>query len=64
MTDSIRFEQSSNYIFTYMLVLRAHSHIDLTRRTLDMDERRYLVGRGVVTEIQSNLGEWECEGSV
>ena len=31
---------------------------DLTRRSLDVDERRYLVGRGVVTEIQSNMGEY------
>ena len=31
---------------------------DLTRRNLDVDERRYLVGRGVVSEIQSNMGEY------
>ena len=31
--------------------------LDLTRRNLDVDERRYLVGRGVVSEIQSNMGK-------
>lgn len=30
---------------------------DWKRRTLDIDERKYLVGRGVVTETQSNMGK-------
>ena len=24
---------------------------------MDLDERKYLMGRGVVTEMQSNMGE-------
>ena len=29
---------------------------DLYRRNLELDERKYLMGRGVVTETQSNMG--------
>ena len=32
------------------------SSLDLYRRTLEIDERKYLMGRGVVTEMQSNMG--------
>ena len=48
-----------------------HTHVyqsllnaDLTRRNLDVDERRYLVGRGVVTEIQSNMGEYRVHSHI
>ena len=33
--------------------------LDLHRRNLDLDERKYLVGRGVVTETQSNMGKYD-----
>ncbi len=33
--------------------------VDLYRRTVELDERKYLMGRGVVTEMQSNMGETE-----
>ena len=38
--------------------IHACTHTDLTRRNLDVDEKRYLVGRGVVSEIQSNMGKY------
>ena len=41
-----------------LLLVMYMYYVDLTRRNLDVDERRYLVGRGVVTEIQSNMGEY------
>ena len=31
--------------------------VDLHRRNLELDERKYLMGRGVVTETQSNMGK-------
>ena len=31
--------------------------IDLQRRSLELEERKYLLGRGAVTETQSNMGE-------
>ena len=40
------------------LLVYYNCFIDLTHRNLDVDERRYLVGRGVVSEIQSNMGEY------
>ena len=33
------------------------SSSDLQRRSLELEERKYLVGRGVVTETQSNMGK-------
>ena len=50
--------------FGYLLLLKVmylHSVLklcppDLQRRSLELEERKYLVGRGVVTETQSNMG--------
>ena len=50
--------------FGYLLLLKLmclHSVLklcppDLQRRSLELEERKYLVGRGVVTETQSNMG--------
>ena len=50
------------HIFSFTLHQCTYACVDLTRRHLDMDERRYLMGRGVVTEIQSNLGKYEESG--
>ena len=33
--------------------------VDLYRRNVELDERKYLMGRGVVTEMQSNMGKIE-----
>ena len=30
---------------------------DICRRNVELDERKYLMGRGVVTETQSNMGK-------
>jgi len=51
-------------VFWYILLLKLmclHSVLklcppDLQRRSLELEERKYLVGRGVVTETQSNMG--------
>ena len=39
-------------------------HADLTRRSPELDERKYLMGRGVVTETQSNMGKTEFRTGV
>jgi len=35
----------------------------MSRRNVELDERKYLMGRGVVTEMQSNMGEKNQGGS-
>ena len=43
------------FLFTVLCTSLISS--DLQRRSLELEERKYLVGRGVVTETQSNMGK-------
>ena len=47
-----------------ILYINIFLNVDLTRCNLDVDERRYLVGRGVVMEIQSNMGEYRVHSHI
>ncbi len=35
-----------------------HLHIDMDRRTVDVEEKKYLIDTEIVTETQGNMGEW------